>query len=691
MKSKAAIALGALLLLLASCQAPTSTIPGVQTIWWQADEEGAVRFSTNDEQCLEHTFMSWGDSPVDPFQSLEVEVSKTSGNPWGGFGIVFCVQDANNYYLLGIDALGYHTVGKLVGGSWYSIVDWTFTPLLNQGYGASNWLQVSRDPGSSTFAVKLNGSTADSFVDTSLDGGYGGYYVEVGPRGFEHFPSFPVEVRFRDRVAIAVTPAGGLLTTEAAGTATFSIVLERQPAADVAIPLSSSDATEGSVSPASVTFTPASWDVPQTVTVSGVDDSLLDGDQAYSILTGPAVSGDPGFSGLDPLDVSVVNKDNELFEVLAPRAQADALFGSAAAVDGDYAVVGAKGESGGGAAYLFHRVGVNAWDSGVRVTAPDVQADDLFGSAVALSGDYAIVGAPGEDDGGANAGAAYIFHRTGTNTWDYGAKIVAPDAAAGDAFGLSVGISGDYAAAGASGKSEGAARAGAAYVFHRTAVNAWDSPTKVASPDGGYDEQFGHSVGLSGDYLIVGARYDGEGGSGAGAAYVFLRSDTNSWASVTKIVAGDAQANDRFGSCVAISGDYAIVGAPGENQLGTDAGAAYVFPRTDTNTWGPGAKILAGGGQAGDQFGTSVGISGDRAVVGAPGPGGGSGAGAGYLYVRTGTNSWDAGTQVLAWNGQTGDRFGASAGISGACAIFGAEYHDRDRIDAGAAYLYQVP
>jgi hypothetical protein len=113
-------------------------------------------------------------------------------------------------------------------------------------------------------------------------------------------------------------------------------------------------------------------------------------------------------------------------------------------------------------------------DSGVKLVAPDAQAGDLFGNAVAISGDYAIVGAYQEDGGAGDsldrAGAAYIFHRTGDNSWDDGVKLVASDAQAGDRFGVSVGISGDYAIVGAREEDGGAgdplSNAGAAYIFH---------------------------------------------------------------------------------------------------------------------------------------------------------------------------------------------------------------------------------
>ena len=108
-----------------------------------------------------------------------------------------------------------------------------------------------------------------------------------------------------------MTPTTGLTTTEAGGTATFTVVLNTQPTADVTIGLSSSDTTEGTVSPASLTFTTANWNVPQTVTVTGVNDLLDDGNVAYTIVTAPATSTDATYNGVDAADVTVTNTDND--------------------------------------------------------------------------------------------------------------------------------------------------------------------------------------------------------------------------------------------------------------------------------------------------------------------------------------------------------------------------------------------
>ncbi|MBA4372139.1 MAG: hypothetical protein C0402_04695 [Thermodesulfovibrio sp.] len=111
---------------------------------------------------------------------------------------------------------------------------------------------------------------------------------------------------------ITVNPTSGLTTTEAGGTAQFTIVLDSAPTNNVSINLSSSDTSEGTVSPASVTFTSGNWSTAQTVTVTGVDDAVVDGNIAYTIITAAASSADSNYSGLNASDVSVTNTDDDV-------------------------------------------------------------------------------------------------------------------------------------------------------------------------------------------------------------------------------------------------------------------------------------------------------------------------------------------------------------------------------------------
>jgi hypothetical protein len=250
--------------------------------------------------------------------------------------------------------------------------------------------------------------------------------------------------------------------------------------------------------------------------------------------------------------------------------------------DGDTAIVGSYGEdSDAGSAYIFTRSGTS-WSEQAELNASDAQSSDQFGNAVSISGDgdTAIVGAYNEDTGGSNAGAAYVFTRSGTS-WSQQSKIQASDKYANDRFGISVSVSGDgdTAIVGAYAEDTTADEAGSAYVFARSGTS-WSQQAKIQASDAQEDDFFGYHLDLSGDgnTAIVGANTEDTGGSSAGSAYVFARSGT-SWSQQSKIQASDAQAGDNFGYGVSISNDgsTAIVGAYGEDTTTSNAGSAYIF------------------------------------------------------------------------------------------------------------------
>jgi hypothetical protein len=380
-------------------------------------------------------------------------------------------------------------------------------------------------------------------------------------------------------------------------------------------------------------------------------------------------------------------------KLLAPDAEGNDYFGRSAAIDGDYAIVGAVGEdsggNGAGAAYIFYRTGDGSWDAGTKIVAPDPEPGDNFGISVSISGDYAIAGADHEDSGAANAGAAYIFHRTGSASWDTGTKIVAPDPDRENYFGRSVSISGDYAIVGAFGDTSKGQFSGAAYIFHRTGVTTWDAGIKIVSPDLDFEDNFGISVAMSNDYALVGAFGENSGGgTDAGAAYIFHRTGVNTWDAGTKIVAPDPERDDYFGISVGISGDYAIVGAWGENTGALDSGAAYVYHRTGENSWDSVAKIKASDLARGDRFGGKVAIYGSYAIIASPARDSAViDTGAAYIFRRSGENSWDSVTKITAPEQAPYFHFGISVGISGDSAIAGA-FGGFNTGHTGAAYIY---
>ncbi len=278
-----------------------------------------------------------------------------------------------------------------------------------------------------------------------------------------------------------------------------------------------------------------------------------------------------------------------------------------------------------------------------KLTASDAQAEDSFGVSVAISGDTAVVAARFEDTEGINAGAAYVYQRDqgGADSWGEVTKLVASDAEAGDYFGTSIAISGDIVVVGARFESAGGFQAGAAYVFRRDqgGTDNWGEVQKLTASDAQSTDWFGATVAVSGDTAVVGAYLEDSGGDFAGAAYVFQRDQggQDNWGEVKKLTASDAQAEDTFGASVAVSGDTVVVGAFLEDAGGDRAGAAYVFQRDQggQDNWGEVTKLMASDAQAGDFFGVGVAVSDDTVVVGADNDdAGGDLAGAAYVFQR---------------------------------------------------------
>jgi len=383
-------------------------------------------------------------------------------------------------------------------------------------------------------------------------------------------------------------------------------------------------------------------------------------------------------------------------KIVASDPAAGDAFGDAVAIDGDTMIVGARfdddayGDTGSG--YVFVRSGASSAEE-VKLTVSDPYVPyfgDYFGCSVAICGDYAVVGALGDDTYGSQSGAAYVFVRSGTS-WSLQARLTALDAQEADWFGCSVAIFGDTVIVGARGDDDGGSQSGSAYIFVRSGTT-WSQQAKLtAGPDAAADALFGCSVAVSGDTVVVGARGDDNGGgaSESGAAYVFVRSGT-SWSPQAKLTATVPTADEWFGCSVAISGETLAVGAPYDNNGGTDRGSAYVFVRSGTS-WPQEAKLTPADPADGDAFGFSVGISGETLVVGARGDDSGSAsdAGSAYVFVRSGT-SWSEEAKRTASDAAAGDAFGYSVGISGELLVVGARGDDDGGSNSGSAYLFST-
>ncbi|HNX33240.1 MAG TPA: FG-GAP repeat protein [Kiritimatiellia bacterium] len=362
-------------------------------------------------------------------------------------------------------------------------------------------------------------------------------------------------------------------------------------------------------------------------------------------------------------------------------------FGVTVALANDTALVGAYQDDGmgidSGSAYVFTRSGTS-WAQQTKLTAGDGAAGDCFGYSVALAGDIALVGVYGDDDKGADSGSAYVFTRSGAS-WAQQAKLTASDGAAGDCFGSAVALCGDTALVGAHMDDDKGTDSGSAYVFTRSGT-AWAQQAKLIASDGAVSDYLGHSVSLSGDTALIGAHLDDDKGSNSGSAYVFTRSGTV-WTQQAKLTAADGAAGDSFGYAVALSGDTAAVGAFRDDDKGADSGSAYVFTRSGS-TWNQQAKLAAADGAEGDGLGISVAVSGDTALAGADGDDDkGADSGSAYVFIRTGT-TWSQQAKLIAGDGSSGDWLGHSVALTNGTALVGAHGDDDKGTDSGSAYVF---
>ena len=363
-------------------------------------------------------------------------------------------------------------------------------------------------------------------------------------------------------------------------------------------------------------------------------------------------------------------------------------FGSSLAVSGDMAIVGAASSFGKpGAAYVFTRNALGQWQQMQTLTASvDEAPNDYFGRAVAISGNTAVVGASGDSG---FRGAAYVFERDSSGVWNETQKLTVSDGIPYDNFGLSVAISGDAIVIGSWAEVSGlGVQAGAAYVFERNDTGQWtESQTLTASDEEAYDF-FGTSVSISGDTIVVGANGDDDRGFHTGTSYVFER-NVGLWTETQKLVASDAQGDDQLGYSVIVQDDRLIIGAPGDD-LGR--GAAFIYVQEDSGSWVESQKLTATNRVYAAFFGSSVALSGDTALIGAPYET--DSVGAAYLFMEDESGLLTQRQKLIASDPQNYAEFGGAVAVSGDTAIVGAR-GDGILPDGstpsytGAAYIFQ--
>jgi hypothetical protein len=346
-------------------------------------------------------------------------------------------------------------------------------------------------------------------------------------------------------------------------------------------------------------------------------------------------------------------------------------FGNSIAISGNYAIVGAYREKVGansnqGSVSIYQLTAGN-WVLMQKITDATGEANDFFGYSVAISGNYAIVGAAFDDVGSnINQGSVSIYQLIGGN-WVLMQKITDATGVAGDNFGYNVAISGNYAIVGAINDDVGSnINQGSVNIYQLTGGN-WVIMQQITDATGTAYNFFGNSVAISGNYAIVGASYDVVGGNNEQGSVSFYQLINGNWVLMQKITDATGAANDFFGSSVAISGNYAIVGAK-YDDVGSNSnqGSISIYQLTAGN-WVLMQKITDATGAASDYFGNSVAISGNYAIVGASDDdvGSNSNQGSGSIYQRIG-KVWQKVQYVTDPRGNLNDFFGSSVSIDDA-------------------------
>lgn len=349
----------------------------------------------------------------------------------------------------------------------------------------------------------------------------------------------------------------------------------------------------------------------------------------------------------------------------SPSASDDVLFGGAVSISGDTAIVGRDMYRKRGSAYIFERSSSGSWTQTQEINASDGNSRDLFGYSVAISGDRAIVGAFGVDRG---AGAAYIFEKSSSGSWTQTQRLTAD-----------TGITLVY--------TTPAAPQAVNPKYKENSI----APKPVASnSERGDGDWYGISVAISGDTAMVGVPVSGllTRRVVSGKVYVYERSSDGEWERAGVLTASDEAENDYFGDSIAISGSTAVIGAYKEED---ERGAAYVFEKDSSGTWTQVQKLTAGDRDPKDSFGGSVAISGDTIIVGADEYdfNRSHGAGAAYIFRKDfeyGPNiPWTQERKLTAGDAATDDYFGGSVAISGNIAMVGAM---RDDSRTGSVYVF---
>lgn len=387
--------------------------------------------------------------------------------------------------------------------------------------------------------------------------------------------------------------------------------------------------------------------------------------------------------------------NNEDYELFANNGADNDYYGTTVSIYEDYAAVGSPNYDDSingtncGTVYVYRFYG-GQWTLDAQLLAFDGNAGDEFGRQIEIYKDMVVVGAHNHTHNDLyQAGAVYVYKRNALGGWSV-QKFTAPDAAASDHYGRAVSFDGMFMVVGALDKDTYGTNSGTAYVY-KFASGTWYYDGQLFGTTIGAGDNFGQSVSVSGNYIAIGAMYDDDNGSNAGAAYVFYKNTT--WSQQAKLLASDGAPNDWFSNAISIDGDYIAVAASEEDEAAYNAGAAYVFHRSGT-TWTQFDKLVSTIASSSDGFGSCIDISEDYIVVGSRlNNTNGTDAGIGYIYQIDELNSeCDLLCYLQPEYVAAGDGFGRGVSISPYHIMGGSFYDDNSNgTNAGAAYIFSFP
>ncbi len=380
--------------------------------------------------------------------------------------------------------------------------------------------------------------------------------------------------------------------------------------------------------------------------------------------------------------------------LLASDGEAFDQFGWWIDISQDLAIIGAvqndvNGVEDAGSAYVFWFNGFE-WTQLFTLTASDATTDHYFGYSVAIEGDIAVVGATGDDHAGQDSGSAYVFRFDGAN-WVEESKLTASDATIGMGFGR-VSISGDTILVTAAWDNhvdpdDPYCSSGSAYIF-RYDGSKWIEETKLTASDAKCHTVFGISGDIDGSTVIIGAYVDDEAGPNAGAAYIFEFNDAE-WVELQKLIPSGAQISHLFGTSVAIRDDLMVIGAPGDDDVATNSGAAYVY-RLVGSKWIEKTKLTAFDGSSEDLFGLSVAIDGEIICASAvTHTNGAPNSGSAYIFFRN-EEEWEMIAKLTADVPTTADYFGHAVAVRGTTAMVSSVWDDDNGTNSGSVFVFDL-